>query len=179
MSLTRKMLKAMGIEEEKIDQIIEAHSETVDSLKAYKADAEKLASVQKELDDLKAAGDGGYKEKYQSEHAAFEQYKAEISAEKTKAAKAQAYRSLLKEVGISDKRLDAVLRVSDLEKLELVDGKLKDADALKEKAKSDWADFIVTTETKGADTATPPDNNPGPSEPKSLAEALKERYKTM
>ena len=58
MSLTRKMLKAMGIEEEKIDQIIEAHSETVDSLKAdrdsYKEDAEKLKDVQKELDDLKA-----------------------------------------------------------------------------------------------------------------------------
>lgn len=42
MALSRKMLKAMGIEDEKIDQIIEAHSETVDSLKeqvsAYKAD---------------------------------------------------------------------------------------------------------------------------------------------
>ena len=33
MSLTRKMLKAMGIEDEKIDQIIEAHTETVDALK--------------------------------------------------------------------------------------------------------------------------------------------------
>ena len=32
MTLTRKMLKAMGIEEEKIDQIIEAHAETVDGL---------------------------------------------------------------------------------------------------------------------------------------------------
>ena len=66
MSLTRKMLKAMGIEEEKIDQIIEAHSETVDSLKAdrdsYKEDAEKLKAVQKELDDLKAKGDDGWKE---------------------------------------------------------------------------------------------------------------------
>ena len=29
MSLTRKMLKAMGIEEDKIEQIIEAHTETV------------------------------------------------------------------------------------------------------------------------------------------------------
>ena len=64
MSLTRKMLKAMGIEEEKIDQIIEAHSETVDSLKAdrdsYKEDAEKLKDVQKELDEngkLKGAND--------------------------------------------------------------------------------------------------------------------------
>ena len=33
MSLTRKMLKAMGIEDEKIDQIIEAYTETVDALK--------------------------------------------------------------------------------------------------------------------------------------------------
>ena len=43
MALTRKMLKAMGIEDEKIDQIIEAHTETVDALKVerdqYKEDA--------------------------------------------------------------------------------------------------------------------------------------------
>ena len=31
--LTRKMLKAMNIEDEKIEQIIEAHTETVDALK--------------------------------------------------------------------------------------------------------------------------------------------------
>ena len=34
MALTRKMLKAMGIEDDKIDQIIEAHTETVDGLKS-------------------------------------------------------------------------------------------------------------------------------------------------
>ena len=33
MSLTRRFLKAMGIEDEKVDQIIEAHSGTVDALK--------------------------------------------------------------------------------------------------------------------------------------------------
>ena len=61
------MLKAMNIEEEKIDQIIDAHSETVDALKAerdgFKEDAAKLAAVQKELDELKAKGDDGYKAK--------------------------------------------------------------------------------------------------------------------
>ena len=31
MALTRKMLKAMGIEDEKADEIIEAHAETVDA----------------------------------------------------------------------------------------------------------------------------------------------------
>ena len=37
MAFTRKMLKAMNIEDEKIDQIIDAHSETVDALKADRA----------------------------------------------------------------------------------------------------------------------------------------------
>ena len=53
MSLTRKMLKAMGIEEEKIDQIIEAHTESIDALKEqrdqYKVDAEKLPALQKKI----------------------------------------------------------------------------------------------------------------------------------
>ena len=59
MALTRKFLSAMGIEDEKVDEIIGAHTETVNALKeqrdSYKADAEKLPAVQKELDDMKAA----------------------------------------------------------------------------------------------------------------------------
>ena len=58
MSLTRKMLKAMGIEEDKIEQIIEAHTDVTDSLKAdrdkYKEDAENLLKVLK--DRLLCAG---------------------------------------------------------------------------------------------------------------------------
>ena len=34
MALTRRALKAMGIDEEKIDEIIALHTETVDGLKA-------------------------------------------------------------------------------------------------------------------------------------------------
>ena len=67
MALTRKMLKAMSIEDEKIDQIVDAHTESIDALKeerdTYKADAEKLAAVQKELDNLKKDG-GDWKTKY-------------------------------------------------------------------------------------------------------------------
>ena len=69
MALTRKLLKGMGLTDEQVDTIIEAHTDTVDGLKAdvskYKSDAEKLAGVEKALNDLKAMGDGGYKEKYE------------------------------------------------------------------------------------------------------------------
>lgn len=46
MALTRKFLAALGIEDDKADGIIQAHSDTVNGLKdeieKYKADAEKL-----------------------------------------------------------------------------------------------------------------------------------------
>ena len=87
MALTRKLLKGMGLTDEQVDTIIEAHTDTVDGLKAdvtrYKADAEKLPGVQKQLDDLKAAGDGGYEEKYEKEHSAFEAFKTDITAKES------------------------------------------------------------------------------------------------
>lgn len=61
------------------NQLVALHLGVVDPLKddvtRYKADAEKLPGVQKELDDLKAQGDGGYKAKYEAEHKAFGDYK--------------------------------------------------------------------------------------------------------
>ena len=54
MALTRKALSTMGIEDDKIDQIISMHTETVNALKEerdkYKDGAEKLETVKKELD---------------------------------------------------------------------------------------------------------------------------------
>lgn len=166
MALTRKMLKAMGIEDDKIDQIIEAHAETVDGLKAdiskYKGDAEKLPTVQKELDDLKAAGDGGYKEKYEKEHAAFEDFKKTQKGKETREAKEKAYKELLKTAGVSEKRIDSILKITDFESIVLGDdGQIKDSDKVSENVKKEWSDFIVETQTGGAPTATPHKNGGG------------------
>lgn len=111
MALTRKFLKAMGLTDEQVDSVIEAHTETVNGLTKYKTDAEKLPAVQKELEDLKAAGDGGYKKKYEDEHTAFEQYKADQTKKATRAAKETAYRALLKAAGVADKYIDKVIKV--------------------------------------------------------------------
>ena len=120
MAFTRKMLKAMGIEEEKIDEIIEAHREVTDALKEdrdkYKADAEKLTDIEKKYNDLKNEVDGKeedpYKEKYEKEHKDFEEYKKAVEGERTKANKTQAYKELLKQAGVSDKRIDSILKVT-------------------------------------------------------------------
>lgn len=180
MALTRKMLKAMGIEEEKIDQIIEAHTETVDALKEqrdnYKKDADKLPGVQKELEDLREAeGDDGYKDKYEKEHAAFEKYKTEQAEKETDANKRSAYKALLKDAGVSEKRIDTILKVLDLSEIELDDkGKIKNSDKVTEKIKSEWADFIVTDGKKGAETTTPPSNIGGKTMTKEEIMAIKD-----
>ncbi len=179
MGFSRKMLKAMNIEEEKIDQIIDAHSETVDALKAdrdaYKEDAAKLAAVQKELDELKAKGDDGYKAKYEAEKAAHDALKADIAAKETKKAKTDAYRELLKGANIDEKRIATILRAEapTIDKIELdADGKIKNAEQYTESIKSDWADFIVTQSAKGANTATPPANG-GAASTKTKEDILK------
>ena len=170
MALTRRMLKAMGISDEQVDEIIAAHTETVDALKeqrdAYKADAEKLADVQKQLDkataDLEAAGKDAYKVKYEALKEEYEGYKTEQTKKESHAAKEKAYRALLQEAGVSEKRLESVLRVSDVDSVELDgNGSIKGADKLTESIKSEWADFITTTETRGAQTSNPPANNNG------------------
>lgn len=170
MSLTRKMLKAMGIEEEKIDQIIEAHAETVDSLKEernnYKADAEKLADVQKDLDRAKdqlakkGEGETVAKDEYDKLQKEYADYKNDVQAKQTKAAKETAYRELLKSVGVGEKRIASILKVTDIEAIELdKDGKIKDADKHTETVKSEWADFIETQSQQGVKTSNPPANN--------------------
>ena len=166
MSLTRKMLKAMGIEEEKIDQIIEAHSETVDSLKAdrdsYKEDAEKLKDVQKELDDLKAKGDDGWKEKHDRLKAEFDQYKNDVQEKETKAAKEAAYRAVLKDANLSEKGIEKAIKYAEWDKIELdEDGKLKGANDHIKAVREEWAEYVTTTTTTGAKTSNPPANNGG------------------
>lgn len=166
MALTRKFLSALGIEQDKIDEIITAHTETVDALKherdTYKADAEKLPGVQAELDGLKAnaAKDGGkdpWKVKYDALKEEFTDYKKDIEAKETTAKKSDALRALLKEVGIREKRIEAVLRVSDLDSIELDEnGAIVDAGKLKKSIAEEWEDFIDTTEQKGVQTVNPP-----------------------
>lgn len=170
MSLTRKLLESLGLESDKVSTIIEAHAETVDSLKSqiekYKGEAEsieglrkELNSAQTELESLKASG-GDWQKKYEAEHADFELYKSEQSQKEMQNTKEKAYRALLKESGVSEKRIDAILKVTNLSEIEIAeDGSIKDADKLSESIKADWADFITTTHTVGADTQTPPANN--------------------
>jgi hypothetical protein len=109
----------MGIEADKVDEIINAHIEVVDGLKEerdnFKKDAEKLADVEKKLakaeEKIAKNGDGETvsKEDYDKLKKEYDDYKADITAKTTRAEKENAFRELLKSVGVSEKRLNAIL----------------------------------------------------------------------
>ena len=184
MALSRKFLSALGIEAEKIDEIINAHSETVEALKeerdSYKDKADKYDKAQKDLDaanktieDLNK--EDAYKVKYEALKEDFDAYKKGIETEKTNANKKDAYKALLKEVGISEKRIDAVAKLVELDKIKLdKDGKIEGADDLKKSLADEWSDFIVTDGKEGAGTATPPGGTGGTAKTKEEIMKIKD-----
>ena len=166
MALTRKFLSALGIEADKIDEIINAHTETTDGLKdelaKVKADAEKLPEVQAELDALKAQPEDGYKAKYEKERDDFKAYKADVEAKEALAAKKAAYTEVCKDAGLNDKGVQKALKYADWDAVELDEaGKVKDAKDHIKALKEEWAEHVVTTTTQGANTPKPPANNGG------------------
>lgn len=162
MAVTRKFLKGMGLTDEQVDTIIEAHTETVDGLKdkltKAEADAAKLADVQKELDGLKAGGD--YKAKYEKEHKDFEDYKASVTAKETRAAKEAAVRAYLTSKNITGGNLDIAIRGmgAEIDAAELDGEKIKDTAAIDALIGGTYKGLVVTTGTAGAGTAHPPAN---------------------
>lgn len=186
MALTRRLLEGMGIEDKQIETIIEAHAETVNGLKAdrdkYREQAEKVPDLQKQLEEAKEAAktDNDWQAKYDAEHKALEDFKSKVESEKAEQAKAKAYREMLGKANIDPKRLDAIMRLTDLSNVEMEDGALKDVEKLQEAAKQEWADFVVKTKTQGSDPENPPKASGGVegADP-AIAKRLQERHERL
>lgn len=185
MALTRKFLKAMGLTEEQIDSVVEAHRETVDglqkSLTTAEEKAKKFDAVEKELNEIKKANTGkeDFKIKYENEHTAFEKYKSEIAAKETRTAKEAAVKAYFEEKNIVGKNQAIAMRgvKSDIDKFILDDqGKIKDTASLDELIKGDYAGLISTTKIKGANTPSPPANTGGGKMTKEQIFAISDDY---
>lgn len=178
MALTKAQVKeifsAAGVSPENMDsavtKIIEGHVASIDALReerdGFKKSADRLADVEKELAEAKKrmadADSENWKEKYDGLKDEYDGYKSRTEKAAAHEAKAKAYEKLLASAGVSEKRIAAVLKVTDVDALELEsDGSLKGAEKLAESVKAEWADFIVTQEQQGAQTATPPGNDGG------------------
>ena len=138
---------------EKAQKIMDGHITVTDGLKEerdkLKADAERAADLQKQLDDLANGED--FQKKYEDEHKAFEDFKKKTASDAEAARIRTAYRKLLAGEGIGEKRLDSILKVTDLSKLKLdKDGNFENEDDLKNAINDEWGEFKTTVTQRGA-----------------------------
>ena len=146
MSLSRTDLKLIGLNDDQIESVIAAHSETVSALKqkyselearysSVKENADRLPAVQKELDDLRKED---YKGKYDNLFASVEKGKA-------RAAKETAVKAYYEGKNIRGQNLTIAMRGTDLDALQLDDsGNLADTAALDALVDGDFRPLVTS-----------------------------------
>lgn len=183
MALTRKFLTALGIENDKIESIIDAHTETVDALKKerddYKAEADKIPNMQKELDKAKAAAkDSGEYDKLKKE---FDDYKADVAGKETLAKKKAALEKLCKAKDgayLSESGVAKAVKYHDFDKIELDEnGEIKDAKELVKSLREEWKEYVQTEQRQGARTPNPPAGDGGNGGEPSRAAQLYQQHR--
>lgn len=185
MALTRKSLKAMGIEDEKIEQIIEAHTEVtsalkdeLDEYKAYKDEAEKVPSLEAKIKELEEA-ENPFESKYTKLKTEYDNYKQGVEEKELKIAKEKAVTAYFESKNIKGANLKIALRGAkdEISAVEISDdGKIKNTEALDKLVKEDFAGLVGVIETKGADTPNPPQNTGGKETGNSRAAKLAAQY---
>lgn len=175
MAFTRKFLSAMGLEAEKIDEIMTAHVEVIEHYKNQLDESKKLSD---ELDTLKTANadltkqlkdatdkitayeKDDYKSKYESEKAEHEKLKADVAGKETLAKKESALRNELKNKKYSDDAVKLILSKGGYtDKIELdKDGKAKNLDSIFESINSDFSMFTPKETAKTSAMENPPIN---------------------
>ena len=126
----------------------------------YKAEADKVPGLQKNLDEAKKGED--WKDKYEKEHQSFEDYKTKIARDAETAKVQAAYKNLLIEERISEKTLEAIMNATDYSKMKLKeDGTLDGIEDLKKDIDTKWGGFKVTTRQRGERVDNPPRGNDG------------------
>ena len=116
------------------------------------ADGEKIAdAVQKILDGHVATIEALRKE--------YDDFKANVEAEKIKAKKETAYREILKDVGIPERHFPKILKYSDVNGIEFdEEGNVKGADEIRKNIEAEWSDHIEKKMVESVKTPNPPSN---------------------
>lgn len=176
MALTRKFLKALGVSEEAIEEIITAHTDVTDDLKTQLKTAQ---DAQKQLDAVTAERDNLQKKLNDPEQAnrvaELEKQIAEYQKRETTAQKRTALTALLEKIGIDKRGFARVLAATDLDGVEMDGENIKDADKLAESLKTEWSDLLTEPGATGKPPQTPPQNPGNGGMTKEQIMAIKDR----
>ena len=164
---------------EKAQKIMSGHITITDGLKDERdslkkqadENADKAADIQKQLDAIKGGED--YKQKYEDEHKAFEDFKKQAVQDAETAKVTAAYRKLLVDEGYSEKWRERIMKGADLSGVTLdADGNLANLEDLKKAIAEEWGDVKTTVIETGAKVEKPPKIDKNAFETMSLGEKM-------
>ena len=179
MAFKRGDLAALGIEPDKIQILIDWHSETVKGLQGkieeLKDNADKLTEAQAELEQVKkdlatanktieAAAKDDFKGKFEAATAELEMIKSEAAAKETATAKRNALKGELKKAGYSDRAMSLILRNGFADDVEMdEEGNASNLEAVIKQiqADSDFSSFTPKVADTNLKLETPPANTGG------------------
>lgn len=148
-----ELAKAIGVAvgNEFVDKVrYKAKLDEIETLKSEKQTAEDSATTAEK-----------WKTKYEAEKAEHEKTKSNYAAKETAATNERLFRARLTEIGITGKRADQILKMTDLSAFEVENGAYKDAAAVDTHIRTEWSEFVPEKGKKGADVPNPPGNNGG------------------
>lgn len=128
--------------------------------------------ILEELHDLQAqkgivSDENGtpYKELYEQERSQLATVREQFAATKTISAKKEKYSEMLREMGILEKRIPLILRLTNFNGISLDEsGNLANRDELYKSAESEFGDFKKGTTESGVETKNPPTTEPATME---------------
>lgn len=174
MTPTRKSLRAIGLNDEQIESVIEMHTETINALKdkldaaesgkeasdKLKADYDKLKA---DYDEIKksAADNAKYKEQYESTKAEYDKFKTDTETKAAKATADATFTKWLRDNGYTEKGAAKIVKYGGFTPEFNKDGTIKNADKLSESVNAEWSEYKAQKHIEGAKTETPPTNTGG------------------
>ena len=191
MAFTRKFLAALGVESEKVDEIISAHNEVLEHFKnensELKDKAKRYDEMKIELDNIKvqlketneklqaaATERDDYKTKHDTIKSEKEKLEADIAGKETAAKKDKALSDMLKAENYSDEAVKLIINKGGYrDKIELdKEGKAKNIDNVFNDIKSDFAMFTPQKSKNESSPQKPPANSGNGKPAKTKEEIL-------
>lgn len=161
-----EILKANGVEVDKIETITESINKEVGegfvSKKQYSKRMNENQELRDKLNDIEALQSNNnkdeYKSKYEAIEAEYNKYKENVQNEKITSDKLSKIKTNLKEDGVNDKLINLLIKEIDIEALEIEGESLKGWEDVSAKLKENYSDFYGKVETNGHKPNTPPSN---------------------
>lgn len=161
----KEILSQAGVDAEHMSEavrkILDGHTTSIEALREerdkYKAEAEKSATLQQELDKATERLKSYAGKDYDALEKEYHDFKVDVEKKSTRAKKEDVYKRCMKDAGIPERHYEKIIKYSNVDDVQLDDeGNCTNLDTIMKSLKDDWGDHREQSSTSGAPSSNPP-----------------------